>query len=373
MKPLAALALAFCLAPTLPGQNQGLVLQNGSSGYVDVPYAPSLVPSGGITAEAWVTYDGATLGSGWRFPTALRMDPSPNQASYFLRIEAGQTRNNRLLWWVSTNSGNFSIGWNFAAGALTTWTHVAGTYDGSTLRLFVDGVQVAQGVGSGGIVDRGGTLRIGDGDPTVAGGETWNGQIDEVRIWPFARSAAAIAATRDLSLASMPGEVSSWALDGNAQDSSGTNHGAPFGAVAFGANSLQLQPIAFPGALGYGTGSGCRTNALSAIAALANLGNSGFAFVGTRAPNNFIGLSMLSFAGLATPQPILGTDLLVDLSLGITQWVQASQLGTCTVPLAIPADPAYTGISLHAQYLWVDPTCPAGMSASNAVVVILQP
>lgn len=372
-RPLAALAFLFGSAFLLPAQNQGLALQNGTTGHVDVPYAPSLVPTGGVTAEAWLTYDGSTLGTGWRFPTALRMDPSPNQASYFLRIEAGQTRANRLLWWVSTTNGNYSIGWNFAAGALTAWTHVAGTYDGATLRLFVDGVQVAQGAGSGPIVNRGGVLRIGNGDLSVTGGETWNGQIDEVRIWPFARPAAAIAATRQMALSAMPGEVSSWPLDGDGLDTSGTNHGAAVGTAAFAGNSLALQAVPFPGALGYGAASGCRTDGLAAINAVATVGNSGFEFVATRAPSSGAGLSLLSFAGLAAPQTLFGLDLLVDLNLGITQFVQSSGLGTCHVPLAIPANPAFTGFSFHAQFVWIDPTCPTGLSASNAIVAIVQP
>src|SRR5437763_11255211 len=87
------------LTAAAAAQNQGLSLQNGTASYVDVPFAPSLVPTGGVTAEAWITYGSTALASGWRFPTVLRMDPSPNQASFFLRVEAGQTQQNRLLWW----------------------------------------------------------------------------------------------------------------------------------------------------------------------------------------------------------------------------------------------------------------------------------
>jgi Concanavalin A-like lectin/glucanases superfamily len=368
--PLAA----FLLAAAATAQNQGLSLQNGTVSYVDVPFSPTLVPSGGITVEAWVTYDSSTIGSGWRYPTVVRMDPSPNQSSYFLRVEAGNTLNNTLLWWVSTQNGNFTISWPFAAGTLLSWTHLAATYDGTTMRLFVNGNQVAQGTASGTILNLGNVLRIGDGDLTVVGGETWNGEIDEVRVWPFARSAAAIQSTMGMSLGLVPGEVSTWNLDGNAMDSSGSNHGAGVGSPTFATNSLVLQPEPFSGAINFGTGTGCHSNGLSAVAALANVGNGGFGLVGTRGPAGQGGFLLLSMASLATPYQILGVSVLVNLSVvGTTSFVQNSALGTCTVGLPIPNNNGFVGLGLDAQFLWLDGACPNGVSASNGVVVAILP
>jgi hypothetical protein len=354
-------------------QNQGLSLQNGTASYVDVPFAPSLVPTGGVTAEAWITYGATPLGTGWRFPTILRMDPSPNQASFFLRVEAGQTQANRLLWWVSTTSGDFSVSWFFNAGALIPWTHIAGTYDGANLRLIVNGVQVAQGVGTGTIQNRGGTFRIGSGDQTVVGGETWHGEIDEVRLWPFARTPAAIASTMGKSLALLPGEVSTWNLDGNALDSSGTNHGAPVGAPTFAANTLTLQPVPFPGALNFGAASGCRTAGLTSITALANVGNAGFGIAATRAPAGQGGLLVLSLAALPAPQHVLGIDLWVDPAASTTLFLVSSPIGSAQTALPVPANPVLTGLGLDAQYLWLDGTCPGGVSASCAIFAAVLP
>lgn len=370
--PLALLLATASLAPSIAAQNQGLSLVNGTTAYVDVPYAPSLAPTGGVTAEAWVTYDGSTLGTGWRFPTAFRMDPSPNQASYFLRVEAGQTRTNRLLWWVSTSTGNYSIGWNFTAGALTTWTHVAGTYDGSTLRLFVNGAQVAQGNGSGPIQDRGGLFRIGNGDVSITGGETWNGEIDEVRVWPFARSAAAIASTMGMRLQVMPGEVSTWNLDGDGLDSSGLNHGTAVGSPAFVAHTRAEQLVLLPGAINLGTATGCRTEGLTAVAAVANVGNGGFGFVGTRAPAGAGGVVVLSLGALPTPLQVLGVDVLVDPNLGASRFLLANSLGTATLDFGIPNDAGYIGQGFYTQFLWLDGTCANGVSASNTLFAAIQ-
>jgi hypothetical protein len=365
--------LPFLLSAAL-AQNQGLSLQSGTTNYLDVPFSPTLVPSGGVTVEAWVTYGATPLQAGWCFPTIVRMDPSPNQSSFFLRVEAGQTSANRLLWWVSTTNGDFTINWFFNPGALIPWTHVAATYDGATMAIVVNGVQVAQGPATGTIQNRGGTFRIGSGDQTIVGGETWNGQIDEVRLWPFGRSAAAIASTMNQSLALMPGEVSTWNLDGNAQDSSGANHGTVVGTPAFAINTLSLTSVPFPGAINFGTASGCRGNGLAAIAAVANVGNGGFGIAGTRAPASAGGLLLLSLGSLSTPLPLLGTSIYVNLAAaGTSLFLTSSAVGTGLVPIPVPQNPTLVGLGLDAQFLWLDATCPAGLSASNAVFASVQP
>ena len=70
------------------------------------------------------------------------------------------------------------------------WTHLAATYDGSTLRLYVNGTQVAQLARPGSISHaRPARLRIGGNG---VWGEWFNGWIDEVRIYNRALSAGEI-------------------------------------------------------------------------------------------------------------------------------------------------------------------------------------
>jgi hypothetical protein len=68
---------------------------------------------------------------------------------------------------------------------------VAGTYDGSTLRLFVNGVQVASTPVSGPIGSSSGPVRIGGNN---LWGEFFQGRIDEVRIYNRALTPAEIQA-----------------------------------------------------------------------------------------------------------------------------------------------------------------------------------
>ena len=63
---------------------------------------------------------------------------------------------------------------------LDTWAHVAATYDGATLRLYVDGSLVASVAATGAISTSTGALRIGG---NVLWGEYFQGLIDEVRVY----------------------------------------------------------------------------------------------------------------------------------------------------------------------------------------------
>ena len=69
---------------------------------------------------------------------------------------------------------------------LNTWSHLAATYDGATLRLYVNGVQVASQAVTAPIGTSTGALTIG-GDALY--GQYFAGRIDEVRIYNTALSA----------------------------------------------------------------------------------------------------------------------------------------------------------------------------------------
>ena len=75
--------------------------------------------------------------------------------------------------------------------ALNTWTHLAATYSGSVLNLYVNGTQVASQPATGQIVSSTGALKFGG---NAIWSEWFNGLIDEVRVYNRALSAAEIQA-----------------------------------------------------------------------------------------------------------------------------------------------------------------------------------
>ena len=151
---------------------------NGSNSYVTVPDSSSLDLTNGMTLEAWVKP--AQLGTtNWR--TVVLKQNSAN--SYF--TYALYANNN-----TSTPSGHVYVGGDVdTRGAsqlpLNAWTHLAATYDGSTLRIYVNGTLASSKAIAGSMLAGTGVLRIGGNS---IWSEWFSGLIDEVRVYNRALS-----------------------------------------------------------------------------------------------------------------------------------------------------------------------------------------
>ena len=132
-----------------------------------------------MTLEAWV--NPTTAGGPWR--TIIFKQGSG--MVYALYSNNGSNR--------PTGQVNI-LGEQNAAGTAVVpanaWTHLATTYDGATLRLFVNGTQVASKAQTGNIPASTGALRMGAN--SVFAGENYAGRIDEVRIYSRALTAGEI-------------------------------------------------------------------------------------------------------------------------------------------------------------------------------------
>ncbi|MBX2869572.1 MAG: fibronectin type III domain-containing protein [Acidiferrobacterales bacterium] len=82
-----------------------------------------------------------------------------------------------------------------AAGLLSenTWYHAAAVYDGSQMRLYLNGLLVGSATKSGSMSQNSAIPVWVGGNPEVANQRPWNGYIDEVRIWSTARTQNQIA------------------------------------------------------------------------------------------------------------------------------------------------------------------------------------
>jgi hypothetical protein len=376
IRPLAAFALLAAAATPGLAQNQAVQLTTGVDAHFDVPYDPAFVAPSGLTVEAWVTYDDSTIPTGlFYWPTIARQNVAPGQESWLFRVGASNTNNLSLEFAVRQQNGQVPrIAYRFTPGQFAVWTHLAATFDGATLTILVNGAPVqTQTFPNSPIADNGGALRVGNGDVSAPGHETWNGQIDELRIWPFARSAAEISATINDEIIGLPGEALTFNLNGNYVDSSRGRVGTPVGPIQFTASALNLNQR-ITAALNIGPASNTCSRAMaSAFGSLPLVGNPSFALVGTGGPASAAGTALIA-AGLAgSPLAILGVQFHLQPALvGVT--VPTDALGNARLPLGVPNQPALAGVGLAAQWLFLDPACGSqGLTASEGLgFTILQ-
>ena len=174
---------------TTSGKYGAALTFDGVNDWVTVADSPSLHLSTGITMSAWVfptALNGGTT-NGWRVIAMKEASPTGSYEFY----ANGDT---------SVPRGYISVGGvdSFVSGTgqltLNVWTHMAFTFDGATLRLYVNGVQVGTTAKVGTALAGTGPLRIGGDQPFS---EFFAGRIDELRIYDRALSVTEIVTDRD--------------------------------------------------------------------------------------------------------------------------------------------------------------------------------
>jgi hypothetical protein len=159
-----------------PGMYGGALEFDGATSAVTIADAVSLDLADAMTLEAWVRPSVAP--EGWRAIIHKDVD------RYYLT--AGSDTDRPVV------GGTFgTVNQNVAGPAVlpvNTWTHVAATYDKTTIRLYVNGIEVATGAQTAEVSTSDAVLTIG----ADFYGENFAGLIDEVRIYSRALSTAEI-------------------------------------------------------------------------------------------------------------------------------------------------------------------------------------
>ena len=187
---------------------------NGTTNYIEVPYS-SVNNTNQFTVEHWVRLDG---GAGtFRAPLCSRNYNANPKTGYTFYA---QTDNTWGFW-------AFDKKLQGPAVVYGQWTHLAGTYDGSSFRFYVNGILVDTIISTfSPNTDK--SLRIGAGATELATPNYYfPGIVDEVRIWNFARTASEINSNISTSLVlPQSGLVSYYNFnDGLSLNALGTNNG----------------------------------------------------------------------------------------------------------------------------------------------------
>lgn len=193
------------------------------------------VPGSALTLEA--RFNGADLNGCVGIGCEGRLISKARSASardhYWMISTDERDGDNRLRFRLRTNGATTTLTANSGNLVDDTSYHVTATYDGSRMRLYLDGNLVGSTSKSGSV----GTNPSVDafvGDNPGRTRRAWNGRIDDVRIWNVARSQAEIQANKDIGLTGAePGLVAYYPFDEGAgqttDDASPNNNTAILG------------------------------------------------------------------------------------------------------------------------------------------------
>jgi len=242
-----AACVAVLLAPqwvaAIDGLPVGVELTNtdsGTLGWVRIADDDGLEPQA-FTIEAWITPLGD--GYGWtldEWGAIIVAKPIEQQggyciASYYL---AWSPVDGRVAGFVTHDLGvDCTYFISTSTVPLGTRAHIAMTFDGVSLRLFINGQLDGEGLADEGNVD------YGDDDVLIGAANfvdefyrAFQGIVDDVRIWDHARDAATISASMDCSLdGTEPGLLAYYSFNaGDSHDDSGHGHdGVADGLVSY--------------------------------------------------------------------------------------------------------------------------------------------
>ncbi len=216
------------ITPASPTEQspQSVPTFDGKDDYIEVPYKSELNPAQ-FTLSCWVKVAG---GQGkWRSPVTSRHAKGRHEG---YKLYAGT--NNKWQFW--TGDGKRWVTLIGSDVVLNTWTHVAATYDGSKMTLYINGEPVGTPVQSKINLNTTYPLRIGAGKTEGNPGFFFNGEITEVRLWNRVHSQDQIKQSMNQRLqGDEAGLVGYWPLnegsgttvaDKTNHENSGTIHGA---------------------------------------------------------------------------------------------------------------------------------------------------
>lgn len=206
------------------GTTDGALSFGNANQYATIaPHAAFTAMSSAFTMSAWV------------YPTALDSyntflsKLSGSHRDFVLRVHSdGKFQ----FHYTNSSFSVVAVTTDNAVAPLNTWTHLAATFDGSDVRLFVNGVMVKQqALTEAPVIYPSGTVNIGTLVP--GGGEHFTGRLDGIVMRSFATPEDEVACLQSLSLNSDENLVMALPLNGDATDASSLeNHGTVVGATA---------------------------------------------------------------------------------------------------------------------------------------------
>lgn len=223
---------------SLDGKHGGALFFDGNDDRVIVPDAPSLDVDTGLTLMAWVKPTAPALD--WQ--TILAKEVGTEDVAYALFAVDSADRPVGYLNAYSDVRSSSTL-------PLDTWSHLAFTYTGAVLSLYLNGSLV-------GTHQHVGVISHSDGPLTIGGDGIWGdwfeGLIDDVRVYNYARSEAEIQSDMGTPVEIvMPNLVAAYHFDdaagGSLADASGNGNVGTLSGPTWSADGKHGGALAFDG------------------------------------------------------------------------------------------------------------------------------
>ncbi len=181
MKTLFLMISALFTLVSIDVWGQNALLFDGSNDQINCGTDSSLAMDGGeITIETWIN------ASSWRTQVyegnIICKEENTSNLGYMLRAGDG----GRLNFTIGNGSW-YELITSSSVMKTNQWYHVAGTYDGKVLRLYLNGKMIDSLI-AGTQLGVSYSTQLAIGNHSNVYSRHWHGKIDEVRIWNYART-----------------------------------------------------------------------------------------------------------------------------------------------------------------------------------------
>ena len=170
------------------GKSSAAVNMDGVDDYISLPRLD--VTGSAITLSAWLKNSSFPTGVEQRFVS--KASDSSQDRTYWMLGQTTAGGQNRLQFRLKAGGSTATLTASTGTLPLNTWYHAAATYDGSTMRLYLNGAEVGS-VAESGLISRGRNVPVNLGR-SPEGSNYLRGAIDDVRIYSSALTAAEVAA-----------------------------------------------------------------------------------------------------------------------------------------------------------------------------------
>jgi hypothetical protein len=172
-------------SPVFNSRDGGVIDFDGVNDYVNITNFNNK-PTTQITTEAWIKPTRASVGTG----TVRGGAVSSTNSMYLGIIDSVDGGSTFAMHWANQTSNSRIYNWN---GSIpnNAWSYLAGTYDGSTMKAYLNGVEIYSAAQTGTIPDA--TYVVGTyGGALTDGVHNFNGDISVARIYNKGLSAAEV-------------------------------------------------------------------------------------------------------------------------------------------------------------------------------------